>query len=105
MGVLDGKVAPPGIGRGTPSSDCHARRSEPPDGKGNRVGQGELREAATTGRSRKNHGHGRLHAAPPFPGADRDESSSARRAFCDGNSSYPLLGFIRGCLRSSRSLV
>jgi hypothetical protein len=71
---------PPGIGGGTPSSDCHAGRSEPPDGKGNRVGQGELCEAATSGRSRTNRGHGRLHAAAPFPGAHRDESSSVSKA-------------------------
>ena len=78
---------PPGIGGGTPSSDCHAGRSEPPDGKGNRVGQGELREAATSGRSRKNRGHGRLHAAPPFPGAHRDESSSVSKASSVAGSS------------------
>ena len=34
----------------------------------------------TGGRSRKNRGHGRLHTAPPFPGADRDESSSVSKA-------------------------
>src|SRR6266481_5358663 len=70
---------PAGTGGGAPSSDCNGGRSEPPDGKGNRVGQGELREAATGGRSRKNRGHGRLHAAPPFPGADRHESSSVSK--------------------------
>jgi hypothetical protein len=64
----------------TPSSDCNARRSEPPDGKSDRLDQGELREATTGGRSRKNRGHGRLHAAPPFPGADRYESSSISEA-------------------------
>ena len=65
---------------GAPSSDCNAGRSEPPDGKGDRVDQGELREAATGGRSRRNRGHGRVHAAPPFPGADRHESSSVSEA-------------------------
>ena len=64
----------------TPSSDCNAGRSEPPYSKGDRVDQGELREAATGGRSRKNSGHGRVHAAPPFPGADCHESPSVSEA-------------------------
>src|SRR5438094_6764122 len=71
---------PSGAGGGTPSSDCNAGRSEPPDGKGDHVDQGKLREAATGGRSRKNRGHGRVHGAPPFPGADRHESSSVSEA-------------------------
>jgi len=36
----------------------------------------ELREAATGGGSRTNRGHGRIHAAPSLPGADRHESRS-----------------------------
>src|SRR5882724_6163725 len=60
----------------TPSSDCDAGRSEPPYSKGDRVDQVELREAATRGRSRTNRGHGSVHAAQPFPGADHHESSS-----------------------------
>src|ERR1022692_2727327 len=63
-------------GGSTPSSDCNARRAEPPNGKSDRLDQGELCEAATGGRSRGNRGHGRIHAAPSFPGADRHESSS-----------------------------
>ena len=63
-------------GRGAPSSDCDAGRSEPPDRKSDRVGQDELREAAQGRRSRASRGHGRVHAAPPLPGADRHESSS-----------------------------
>ena len=63
-------------GGSTPSSDCNAGRSEPPDGKSDRLDQGELCEAAAGGRSRGNRGHGRVHAAPSFPGADRHESSS-----------------------------
>ena len=71
---------PAGTGGGAPASDCNAGRSEPPDGKSDRVDQGELREAATGGRSRTNRGHGRVHAAPSFPGADRHESSSVSEA-------------------------
>jgi AraC-type transcriptional regulator N-terminus len=71
---------PAGTGGGTPSSDCNAGRSEPTDGKGDRVGQDELCEAVTGGSSRKNRGHGRVHAAPPFPGADRLESASVSEA-------------------------
>ena len=63
-------------GGSAPSSDCNARRAEPPDGKSDRLDQGELCEAAPGGRSRRNRGHGRVHAAPSFPGADRHESSS-----------------------------
>src|SRR6266852_4217893 len=71
---------PPGTGGGAPSSDCNAGRSEPTDGEGDRVGQSELREAATGGRSRKNRGYGPIHAAPSFPGADRHESASVSEA-------------------------
>src|SRR5438876_5630897 len=71
---------PSGAGGSTPSSDCDAGRSEPPYSKGDHVDQGELREAATGGRSRKNRGNGRVHAALPFPGADRHESSSVSEA-------------------------
>src|SRR6202043_2976236 len=67
-------------GGGAPSSDCNAGRSEPPDGKGDRMGQGELREAATSGRSSKNRGHGSFDVAPPFPGAGGHESSSVSKA-------------------------
>ena len=67
---------PSRCGGSTPSSDCHAGRAEPPDGKSDRLDQGELREAVTGGRSRRNRGHGRVHAPPPLPGADRHESSS-----------------------------
>src|ERR1035437_9360488 len=63
-------------GGSTPSSDCNARRAEPPNGKSDRLDQGELCEAAPSGSSRGNRGHGRIHAAPSFPGADRHESSS-----------------------------
>jgi hypothetical protein len=56
---------------------ANAGRSEPTDGKGDCVGQGELREAVTRG---KNRGHGCVHAAPPFPGADRHESASVSKA-------------------------
>jgi len=66
--------------RGTPSSDCNAGRSEPQDGKSNCVDQGKLREAATSGRSRTNHGYGPVHPAPSFPGVDRHESSSVSEA-------------------------
>jgi AraC-type transcriptional regulator N-terminus len=45
-----------------------------------REGQDQLREAATRGRTRENRGHGRLHAAPPFPDAHRFESSSVPEA-------------------------
>src|ERR1022692_2972093 len=69
-------IATLGGGGNTPSSDCNARRAEPPNGKSDRLDQGELCEAATGGRSRGNRGHGRIHAAPSFPGADRHESSS-----------------------------
>ncbi len=51
-------------------------RSEPSDGKSDHVDQDELHEAAADGRSRTIRGNGRLHAAPPFPSADRHESSS-----------------------------
>ena len=61
---------------GTSSSDRDTRRSEPQDGKSGRVDQGELREAATGGRSRRHRGYGRVHAPPAFPGVDRHESSS-----------------------------
>jgi hypothetical protein len=68
-----------GTGGGAPASDC-AGRSEPPDRKGHRVGQDQLREAATRGRSCENRRHGSLNAAPPFSGADRRESSSVSKA-------------------------
>ena len=67
-------------GGSAPSSDCNAGRAEPPDGKSDRLDQGELREAAAGGRSRRNRGHGRFHAASSFPGADRDESSAVSEA-------------------------
>ena len=44
--------------------------------KADRLDQGELCEAVTGGRSRRSRGHGRVHAAPSFPRADRRESSS-----------------------------
>src|SRR5258708_8020051 len=59
---------------------ANAGRSDPTDGEGDRVDQGELREAATGGRSRKDRGHGRLHSAPPFSDADRHESCSVSEA-------------------------
>src|SRR6266851_661899 len=71
---------PSGAGGGAPSSDRNAGRSEPPYRKGHRVDQGELREAATGGRSGTNRGYGPVHAAQPFPGADRHESSSVSEA-------------------------
>src|SRR5260370_511635 len=67
-------------GGSTPSSNGSAGRAEPPAAKGDGGHGGELREAATGGRSRKNRGHGRVHAAPPFPDADRHESSSVSEA-------------------------
>ncbi len=57
-----------------------AGRSEPPYGEGDCVDQGELREAATGGRSRANRGDGPVHAAPSFPGADRHESPAVSEA-------------------------
>jgi hypothetical protein len=63
-------------GGSTPSGDCNARRAEPPNGKSDRLDQGQLCEAAPGGRSRGNRWHGRIHAAPSFPGADRHESCS-----------------------------
>src|SRR5271154_3339146 len=71
---------PSQCGGNTPSSDCNAGRSEPPDGKSDRLDQGELCEAATSGTSPKNRGHGRVNAAPSFPRADRHESSSVSEA-------------------------
>src|SRR5271157_4708609 len=71
---------PSGAGRCTPSSDCNAGRSEPPDGKSDCLDQGKLREAATGGTARTNRGYGPVHAAPSFPGADRHESSSVSEA-------------------------
>src|SRR6266699_909494 len=71
---------PPGAGGGTSSSDCNAGRSEPQNGKSNCMDQDKLREAATSGRSRKNRRYGTVHAAPSFPGADRHESSSVSEA-------------------------
>src|SRR5882762_10081493 len=71
---------PPGTRGGAPSGDCNAGRSEPPDGKSDCVGQGELREAATNRGPRKNRWHGRLHTAPPFPDADCHEPSSVSKA-------------------------
>ena len=59
-----------------PSSDCYAGRSEPPDGKSDRLDEGQLREAAARGGSRTNSGDRCVDAAPPFPRADRHESSS-----------------------------
>src|ERR1700689_3183224 len=67
---------PSQCGGNTPSSDCNVGRSEPPDGKSDRLDQGELYEAATSGTSRRSRGHGRVPPAPSFPGADRHESSS-----------------------------
>ena len=55
-------------------------RSEPPDGKGHRVDQGKLREAATGGRSRTSGRDGPVHAAPSFPGTYRHESASVSKA-------------------------
>src|SRR5258705_1523492 len=69
-----------GAGGSTPASDCDTGRSEPPNGEGDRVDQGELRKAATGGRSRAHRGYGPVHAAPSFPGADGDESSSVSEA-------------------------
>src|SRR5882724_3765291 len=71
---------PSGAGGGTPSSDCNAGRSELQDGKSNCVDQGKLREVATGGRSRTNHGYGPVHPSPSFPGVDRHESSSVSEA-------------------------
>ena len=71
---------PPRAGGRASSRDCDARRPEPPDGEGHRLGEGELREAAARGRSSKDRGHGRLHATPAFPGAHRYEPSSVSEA-------------------------
>ena len=71
---------PSQCGRSTPSGDCNARRSEPPDGKSDRLDQGELCEAATSGTSCRNRGYGRVNAAPSFPRPDRHESSSVSEA-------------------------
>src|ERR1700689_5144527 len=71
---------PSRCGGNTPSSDCNAGRSEPPDANSDRLDQGELYEAATSGTSRRNRRHGGVHAAPSFPRADRDESSSVSDA-------------------------
>jgi hypothetical protein len=57
-----------------------ATLGEPPDGKSDRLDQGELCEASAGGTSRRNRGHGRVHAAPSFPRADRHESSSVSEA-------------------------
>ena len=65
---------------GTPSSDCHPRRSEPQDGKSHCVDQSKLREASTYGRSGANRGNGSIHTAPSFSCADRHESSSIPEA-------------------------
>jgi AraC-type transcriptional regulator N-terminus len=59
---------------------CNVGRAEPPDGKGDRVDPGELCEAAAGGGSGGNRQHGRVHAAPSFPDADRHESSSVSEA-------------------------
>jgi len=71
---------PPGARGRAPSSDCNAGRSEPPYSKGDRVDQGELREAATRGRSRTSRGYGPVYTAQPFPGADSHEPSSVSEA-------------------------
>src|SRR5690349_4876227 len=63
----------------TSSSDCNARRSEPPYGKGDCVDQGELREAPSGGRSRKNRGYGAVYVAQSFPSADRNEPTSVSK--------------------------
>src|SRR6266849_11206581 len=71
---------PSQCGGSTPSSDCNARRAEPPDGKSDRVDHGELCETATGGRTRTTRGHGRVHAPQPFSGVDGHESSSVPEA-------------------------
>src|SRR5713101_7161858 len=70
---------PSRTGGRTPSRDCDAGRSKPQDGKSNCVDQDELRQAATGG-TRTSSGHGPVHAAPSFPGADRDEPRSVSKA-------------------------
>src|SRR5580692_9290907 len=76
-------------GGSTPSSDCNAGRSEPPDGKSDLLDQGELYEAATSGASRRNRRYGSVHAAPSFPRTDRDESSSVSEATSVAGSAGP----------------
>jgi hypothetical protein len=55
-------------------------RSKPAYGKSDGVDQGELREAATAGRTGTNPGHGRLDTPQPFHGVDGHESSSVPQA-------------------------
>src|ERR1039458_4715899 len=57
-------------GGSTPSSDCNARRAEPPDGKSDRLDKGEPSEAATGGRyesaSQFNREYSRFFGQPPM---------------------------------------
>ncbi len=40
------------------------------------MAEGKLHQTASRGRTGRDRQYGRLHAAPPFPSADRHESSS-----------------------------
>src|SRR5437660_9482740 len=76
-------------GGSTPASHRNGGRSEPPDSKGDRLDHGELYEAAAGGGSRKNRGHGRVHAAPSFPDDDRHEPSSVSETASVADSAGP----------------
>ena len=58
----------------------HAGRAEQPHGQGGRLAEGELHQAAARGGTRVGRADGRLHAAPSFPLADRDESAAISEA-------------------------
>ena len=71
---------PAGTGGSAPAGDCDAGGSKPPDGKSDCVDHRELCQNSARGRTRTACEHGRVHAAPSLPGADRDESASVSKA-------------------------
>jgi AraC-like DNA-binding protein len=63
-----------------PAGDCNAGRAEPPHGESDRLDQARIMRSRCAWKISRNRGHGRLHAAPSFPDADRHESASVSEA-------------------------
>ena len=67
----------------------NTRRSKPSDSKSDCVDCRELCQASARGRARTACEHGRVHATPSFPDADRDESASVSKTTAASVSAKP----------------
>jgi AraC-type transcriptional regulator N-terminus len=69
--------------------DCNPRRSEPADGQGHRLDQGEFREAAASGGARTHGRDERFDVSPSLPGPYHAESTSISKAASAAGGTQP----------------